>query len=668
MLKHATICRTNRAQQAIREQWDIQSPALDVVDHSISTDGIEDLHNIESHWLTNTRVAAPCSSPTPTLPLVTTPLSRSALPSGPTPSAFSSPSKSSSSYASTTQPTAHRSTAESMIKIFAQTLSQEVEYVTLHLNAQTKSQQIIRTLLKKFRLKHRDPNLFYLTLERWIRKDGLKFKSVMLLGDDACPLQLQQCCSNPPHNDIKFTLQMRTGALMKIFCSEVCSETKYKCLSLSSQTTVEETIGLMLHCLNLTIDCESKRGNGTITQDLNTTSAVSNHHHRQASSPSSTESSSSSASSTSSSSGIESDLMNQNTCPSKIEPAQHQAGRQLDANSRTSSITSISSASNLSNTSCSQSFSEHYCLVIECASTNYKRVLEADDILVEVYQSLLDVAHDQPEQSLLVANEPKPLKSTSTSSIVPNESMKQQPDQLFVIKLKRRVDLDRHNMKFTSPRRNMPLPPVPTTLAQFNTAAAVNNLQFFVSTTKIEVNHHQRRVSSSLAGYTNRGHIGVAERNGGATVVNDIAGQSNTSAVATACSRPVNCHQKQMSAIVSSSRVKMPPPPETLIWLPPIRPRRRNLSNASTTFGRPQNGLATSSFCNKRRYDPAQLADDLNQLNLGSTDGGESRAFDKQVRPDNLTSDTSLDLKPVIEQTRSEGTTIETQSQSGKGE
>lgn len=103
-----------------------------------------------------------------------------------------------------------------MIRVFAQNLNQDVEYTTLHIDLKTTSFQVIENLFKKFRLKDLDPQKYYLTLERYIRKDGLKLKSVMLLNDDSCPLQIQQCCSNPPHKDIKFILQEKSGPFCRV--------------------------------------------------------------------------------------------------------------------------------------------------------------------------------------------------------------------------------------------------------------------------------------------------------------------------------------------------------------------------------------------------------------------------------------------------------------------
>ncbi|CAG2168024.1 unnamed protein product [Oppiella nova] len=135
-----------------------------------------------------------------------------------------------------------------VIKIHSRVLSSDVEYKTLSITSQTSSKEVVRLLLNKFKLKQRDPNLFYLTLEVWIRQTGIPIRSVMVLDDDTCPALLQSCY---PQKDLKFSLMMRCGGLIKIYDSCLMSGSLYKSLLLSDRTTVEELIQLLLNCYNL---------------------------------------------------------------------------------------------------------------------------------------------------------------------------------------------------------------------------------------------------------------------------------------------------------------------------------------------------------------------------------------------------------------------------------
>jgi len=132
-----------------------------------------------------------------------------------------------------------------VVKVFSRVLSADVEYKALSITKTTTAEEVIRMLLSKFRQKHRDPNLFFLTIEVWIRKTGIPLRSVMVLDDKACPAQLQAVY---PHQGTKFTLQMKRGGLVKVYDSCLSSGTQYKSLLLSDRTTVEELIQLVLHC------------------------------------------------------------------------------------------------------------------------------------------------------------------------------------------------------------------------------------------------------------------------------------------------------------------------------------------------------------------------------------------------------------------------------------
>jgi hypothetical protein len=134
-----------------------------------------------------------------------------------------------------------------MVKVYARVICSDVEYKTLSITTQTTSAEVVRILLNKFRMKHRDPNLFYLTMEVWIRKTGIPTRSVMVLDDKACPAHLQACC---PHQETKFTLVMRRGGLVKVYDSCLMSGSLYKSLLLSDRTKVEELIQLLLYCYN----------------------------------------------------------------------------------------------------------------------------------------------------------------------------------------------------------------------------------------------------------------------------------------------------------------------------------------------------------------------------------------------------------------------------------
>ncbi|KAF4517212.1 hypothetical protein B566_EDAN005266 [Ephemera danica] len=131
---------------------------------------------------------------------------------------------------------------QTTIKVYARCLRPDIEYKTLSISFSSTSRDVVQSLLNKYRMRHRDPNLFYLTMEVAVRKADLIFIWV-----DARPAELQSC---HPRGDSRFALQMRRGGLVKIYDSILMSGSQYKSLLISERTTVDELIQILLNCYN----------------------------------------------------------------------------------------------------------------------------------------------------------------------------------------------------------------------------------------------------------------------------------------------------------------------------------------------------------------------------------------------------------------------------------
>ncbi|XP_028966519.1 uncharacterized protein LOC100901866 [Galendromus occidentalis] len=134
-----------------------------------------------------------------------------------------------------------------MVKVYARVLCSDIEYKTLCIDGTTSAQQVIMMLLQKFKMKHRDPNLYYLTMEVWMRSTGIPIRTIMVLDDEARPAELQAC---HPKGESKFLLQMRRGGLIKVYDSCLMAGSLYKSLLVSEKTTAEQVVQLVLHCYN----------------------------------------------------------------------------------------------------------------------------------------------------------------------------------------------------------------------------------------------------------------------------------------------------------------------------------------------------------------------------------------------------------------------------------
>lgn len=80
---------------------------------------------------------------------------------------------------------------QTTIKVYARCLRPDIEYKTLSVTWGTRAREVVATLLGKFRMRHRDPRLFYLSMEVRVRAAGLR--TALVLDDDARPAALQAC-------------------------------------------------------------------------------------------------------------------------------------------------------------------------------------------------------------------------------------------------------------------------------------------------------------------------------------------------------------------------------------------------------------------------------------------------------------------------------------------
>ncbi|XP_045619963.2 uncharacterized protein [Procambarus clarkii] len=171
--------------------------------------------------------------------------------SGRTSSRSWSSNASSNSNATNTSTESSSSTSEpasTTIRVFAKCLRSDIEYKTISVSARATCREVVALLLSKYRMRHRDPNLFYLTMEVTVRRwSGAPVRSLLVLEDGARPAQLALC--RPP-GDSRFALQMRRGGVIKVHDTVLMPGSQYKSLLVSERTTAEEVVQLLLNCYN----------------------------------------------------------------------------------------------------------------------------------------------------------------------------------------------------------------------------------------------------------------------------------------------------------------------------------------------------------------------------------------------------------------------------------
>lgn len=88
---------------------------------------------------------------------------------------------------------------QTTIKVYANCLRPDIEYKTLSITYQTTCREVVQNLLNKYRMRHRDPRLFYLTMEVTVRRANVR--TILPLDEDARPAVLQSC---HPRGDSKY--------------------------------------------------------------------------------------------------------------------------------------------------------------------------------------------------------------------------------------------------------------------------------------------------------------------------------------------------------------------------------------------------------------------------------------------------------------------------------
>lgn len=135
------------------------------------------------------------------------------------------------------------SSVKTTIKVYANNMRSDVEYKTISVTFQTTGKEIIELLMKKLKIKNRDPRLYYISMDVVIRRSGVC--TSIPLEDWECPAMLQS--SYPRGEQARFTIRKKQGSLVKIYDSDINKNSQYKTLMISNETTTSELIELYLN-------------------------------------------------------------------------------------------------------------------------------------------------------------------------------------------------------------------------------------------------------------------------------------------------------------------------------------------------------------------------------------------------------------------------------------
>ncbi|KAL7739491.1 hypothetical protein ACLKA6_003936 [Drosophila palustris] len=132
---------------------------------------------------------------------------------------------------------------QTTIKVYTNCLKIDIEYKTLGIQWDTTSKEVITQLLRRLKMRHRDPRLFYLSMEVAVRRAGVK--TILVLDEDTRPAILQAC---HPKGESRFCLQLKPGGLIRVHTSALQPSSQYKSLVISEETNCDELLQLLLGC------------------------------------------------------------------------------------------------------------------------------------------------------------------------------------------------------------------------------------------------------------------------------------------------------------------------------------------------------------------------------------------------------------------------------------
>ncbi|XP_023166220.2 uncharacterized protein LOC111596296 [Drosophila hydei] len=132
---------------------------------------------------------------------------------------------------------------QTTIKVYTNCLKIDIEYKTLGIQWDTTSKEVIAQLLRRLKMRHRDPRLFYLSMEVAVRRAGVK--TILVLDEDTRPAILQAC---HPKGESRFCLQLKAGGLIRVHTSALQPSSQYKSLVISEETNCDELLQLLLGC------------------------------------------------------------------------------------------------------------------------------------------------------------------------------------------------------------------------------------------------------------------------------------------------------------------------------------------------------------------------------------------------------------------------------------
>jgi len=144
---------------------------------------------------------------------------------------------------SSTSTSSESSSEWAPIRVYTSTVRSDTTYYTFFVGSAMTTDDLIQMALTRLRLRPKDPQLFYLTMELDTKLEASDVRNVLVLDPSSKPYELQAC---HPKEKSKFVLMVRQSYPVKIYDYCLSNTSNYKSLLVSQSTSCMDAIKMVM--------------------------------------------------------------------------------------------------------------------------------------------------------------------------------------------------------------------------------------------------------------------------------------------------------------------------------------------------------------------------------------------------------------------------------------
>ena len=133
------------------------------------------------------------------------------------------------------------------IRVYVSCLRSDIEYRTVRISKTTTASEVITGLLNKYKLKHFDRNLFFLSMEVKIKEEE---KTIIRISEQDRLYEMVRC---NPWRESCVRLCSKPGCFIRVYDSAIMADSVYKSIRICQDTRVRDVIEMVLECSNTSL-------------------------------------------------------------------------------------------------------------------------------------------------------------------------------------------------------------------------------------------------------------------------------------------------------------------------------------------------------------------------------------------------------------------------------